>query len=382
MAYSRQMRAAVGMVRTALAGVGLGVQDRRFTRHGEHDPLPDAPLVLVACSGGRDSMALAAVARIVCASLGVRCGAVIVDHGLQEGSADVAGCTARLCGSLGLAPVLVRTVQVRRDGAGMESAARDARYRALAAAALECGAAAVLLAHTRDDQAETVLLGLLRSGGVDAIAGMPPAFRRDGMVFVRPFLDLSREDTTAICRQSDLTWWDDPTNGEDAEGELDGRYPLRSRIRHDLMPALTRFARADVAAVLARGARTAQYDKAYLDAEAERALADVARFAEGESTPALSFDAAGLDALHPAIRRRVIAHGLAAAGIAGNQRQIESIERLATDWHGQGAVNLPGGYSAKRQKHVIRLCQDGMHENRGCSGPDRPRAGQQGSDRQ
>lgn len=397
MAYSSQIRAAVGAVRESLAGVGVGVQDRRFTQHGEHDPLPDAPLVLVACSGGRDSMALAAVARTVCASLGVRCGAVIIDHGLQAGSGRVARETADRCERLGLAPVTLRAVQVRESGTGVEASARDARYRALAAAAREYDASAVLLAHTRDDQAETVLLGLLRSGGIDAIAGMPPTLDRDGVLFARPFLELGRADTTAICEQLRVAWWDDPTNGEDAEGPLDARYPLRSRIRHDLMPALARFMGADVSAVLARGARSARHDKEYLDAEAEHALADVACFAgmadavDGSDTAgaaepagtdavraeerrerraALLFDARKLGALHPAIRRRVIAHGLASVGVAGNQRQVEAIERLAVDWHGQGAVNLSGGYSANRQKHVIRVCQDGMHENRGCSGSD------------
>lgn len=397
MAYSSQIRAAVGAVRESTAGVGVGVQDRRFTQHGEHDPLPDAPLVLVACSGGRDSMALAAVVRTVCASLGVRCGAVIIDHGLQAGSGRVARETADRCERLGLAPVTLRAVQVRESGSGVEAAARDARYRALAAAAREYDASAVLLAHTRDDQAETVLLGLLRSGGIDAIAGMPPTFNRDGVLFVRPFTELGRADTTAICEQLRMTWWDDPTNGEAAEGPLDARYPLRSRIRHDLMPALARFMGADVSAVLARGARSARHDKEYLDDEAERALADVACFAgtadavDGSDTAgaaepagtdavraeerrerraALLFDARKLGALHPAIRRRVIAHGLASVGVAGNQRQVEAVERLAVDWHGQGAVNLSGGYSANRQKHVIRVCQDGMHENRGCSGSD------------
>lgn len=345
-------------------------------------------------------MALAAVARTVCASLGVRCGAVVVDHGLQAGSGRVARETADRCERLGLAPVTLRAVQVRESGSGVEAAARDARYRALAAAAREYDASAVLLAHTRDDQAETVLLGLLRSGGIDAIAGMPPTFDRDGVLFARPFLELGRADTTAICEQLRVAWWDDPTNGEAAEGPLDARYPLRSRIRHDLMPALARFMGGDVSAVLARGARSARHDKEYLDAEAERALADVACFAgmadavDGSDTagaasaaePAgadavragerrdrslvLLFDARKLGALHPAIRRRVIVHGLASVGVAGNQRQVEAVERLAVDWHGQGAVNLSGGYSANRQKHVIRVCQDGMHENRGCSGSD------------
>lgn len=371
MVYSAQMRAAVGAVRTALSSIGLDVQDSRFMRHGEHEPAPDAPLVLVACSGGRDSMALAAVSRTVCASLGVRCGAIVVDHGLQVGSDEIAAATVRRCEALGLDPVLYRSVAVNNNGAGIESAARDARYEALVSACHTAGAVAVLLAHTRDDQAETVLLGLLRSGGVDAIAGMPTSFTRGGVQFLRPLLDIGRADTTAICRQLNLQWWDDPTNGDSIDGLLPPCYPLRSRIRHDLLPMMERFAGADVVTHLARNTTAAQYDKSYLDEAADKALEEVVRLsANGDST--LTFDARRLGDLHPAIRRRVIAHALGMAGIPCNLRQIESIERLACDWHGQGGVNLSGGYSANRQKHVILVCQDGMHENRRRSRSNRP----------
>lgn len=367
MAYSPRLRAAVGAVRAALEAAGLGLQSPRFAEHGEHQPDADAPLVLVACSGGRDSMALAAVAGTVCASLGVRCGAIIVDHGLQAGSADVAEEAAGRCRSLGLGPVEVRRVEVAdAAGEGLEAAAREARYAALIEAAHNLDAAAVLLAHTLDDQAETVLIGLLRSGGVDALAGMPARVERGGVPFLRPLLPLTRADTTGICDDLGLEYWNDPTNGpdiEDGSALLPRDYPLRSRIRHDLLPYINAFSGADITQRLADGARLARNDKDYLD----QAAASVARTAirpGAADAEILRLDAKALAGEHPAIRRRVIAHALSSAGIVANARQVEAIDRLIVDWHGQGPVDLPSGHSANRKKHVIRVCQDGAHANR------------------
>ena len=243
MAYSARLRKAVGAVRATLSAVELcDVQAPEFAQHGDHAVAADAPLVLVACSGGRDSMALAAVSHIVCTSMGVRCGVVIVDHGLQEGSEQVAGEAADRCRALGLGPVIVRNATVQARGEGLEAAARQARYDELCAAAHESGAIAVLLAHTMDDQAETVLIGLLRSRGVDALAGMPQVFTRSGATFARPLLTLTRAETTGICEDLGVEYWDDPTNGDAVDGELPDDYPLRSRVRHDLLPAIERFA--------------------------------------------------------------------------------------------------------------------------------------------
>jgi len=228
MAYSARLRKAVGAVRATLSAVELcDVQAPEFAQHGDHAVAADAPLVLVACSGGRDSMALAAVSHIVCTSMGVRCGAVIVDHGLQEGSEQVAGEAANRCRALGLGPVIVRNATVQARGEGLEAAARQARYNELCTAARESGAIAVLLAHTMDDQAETVLIGLLRSRGVDALAGMPQVFTRSGVTFALPLLTLTRAETTGICEDLGVEYWDDPTNGDAVDGELPNDYPLR-----------------------------------------------------------------------------------------------------------------------------------------------------------
>ena len=388
MAYSARLRKAVGAVHATLSAVELcDVQAPEFAQHGDHAVAADAPLVLVACSGGRDSMALAAVSHIVCTSMGVRCGAVIVDHGLQAGSEQVASEAEDRCHALGLGPVIVRNATVQARGEGLEAAARQARYNELCAAARESGAIAVLLAHTMDDQAETVLIGLLRSRGVDALAGMPQVFTRSGVTFARPLLTLTRAETTGICEDLGVEYWDDPTNGDAVDGELPNDYPLRSRVRHDLLPAIERFAGFNVTRHFAESARLARMDKEYLDQRSDEVMGEaVAAVDWPASSAAVSTDAPRAcvagdtnDSSHgiglmisvkriarepEAIRLRVIAHALSQAGVNASAAQIAAIDRLVVDWHGQGGVSLPRGYSANRKKHVIRVCQDGAHANR------------------
>lgn len=388
MAYSARLRKAVGAVRATLSAVELcDVQAPEFAQHGDHAVAADAPLVLVACSGGRDSMALAAVSHIVCTSMGVRCGAVIVDHGLQAGSEQVASEAADRCRALGLGPVIVRNATVQARGEGLEAAARQARYNELCAAARESGAIAVLLAHTMDDQAETVLIGLLRSRGVDALAGMPQVFTRSGVTFARPLLTLTRDETTGLCEDLGVEYWDDPTNGDAVDGELPNDYPLRSRVRHDLLPAIERFAGFNVTRHFAESAQLARMDKEYLDQRSDEVMGEaVTAVDRPASSAAVSTDtprACAADdtndsghgiglmigvkriAREPeAIRLRVIAHALSQAGVNASAAQIAAIDRLVVDWHGQGGVSLPRGYSANRKKHVIRVCQDGAHANR------------------
>lgn len=388
MAYSARLRKAVGAVRATLSAVELcDVQAPEFAQHGDHAVASDAPLVLVACSGGRDSMALAAVSHIVCTSMGVRCGVVIVDHGLQEGSEQVAGEAVDRCRALGLGPVIVRNATVQTRGEGLEAAARQARYNELCAAARESGAIAVLLAHTMDDQAETVLIGLLRSRGVDALAGMPQVFTRSGVTFARPLLTLTRDETTGLCEDLGVEYWDDPTNGDAVDGELPDDYPLRSRVRHDLLPAIERFAGFNVTRHFAESAQLARMDKEYLDQRSDEVMGEaVTAVDRPASSAAVSTDtprACAADdtndsghgiglmigvkriAREPeAIRLRVIAHALSQAGVNASAAQIAAIDRLVVDWHGQGGVSLPRGYSANRKKHVIRVCQDGAHANR------------------
>lgn len=186
--------------------------------HAAHGDAPHGqaprPLVLVACSGGADSMALASALAFEAPKLGVRAGGVTVDHGLQPGSdLRAAEVVARLT-ALGLTPVESVAVEVGRAG-GPEAAARDARYAALDAAAERHSAAAVLLGHTRDDQAETVLLGLARGSGIRSLSGMAATSGAAGR-YRRPFLHIDRQTARKACMVQSLPVWDDPHNADPA----------------------------------------------------------------------------------------------------------------------------------------------------------------------
>lgn len=297
--------------------------------------LPPDALVLVACSGGPDSLALAAGAAFV-AQRSARTGtpwraeAVVVDHGLQAGSAQVADDAAAACRGLGLPAVVVRVLVGGRD----EAAARDARYAALDRTADERDAAAVLLGHTLDDQAETVLLGLARGSGARALAGMPATRGR----FRRPLLGLRRADTLAACAALGLRPWHDPTNdGSHADASL------RSLVRSDALPTLERVLGPGVAEALARSATQLRDDADLLDALAEELLV-AARTDDGLDVDTLRTAPAALRTR--ALRSAAIAAG-SPAGALG-RAHVLAVDALVTDWRGQGPVALPGGIAASR----------------------------------
>ncbi len=243
---------------------------RRAVRECLGGLAPD-DLILVACSGGADSLALAAAAAFEAPRAGLRAGGVVIDHGLQDGSAQIASRVAATMTGLGLDPALSIAVEVARPPrSGPEAAARAARYSALDGAARATGAAAVLLGHTLDDQAETVLLGLARGSGARSLAGMAS---RSGL-YLRPLLGLRRAQARAACEALGLCPWDDPQN-EDVSF-------TRVRVRNELVPALETALGPGVAEALARTAALLRADADALDdlaaAEAARILAaDAAR---------------------------------------------------------------------------------------------------------
>jgi len=302
---------------------------------------PGGALVLVACSGGADSLALAAAAAFAAPRLGLRVGGVTVDHGLQPGSAERAAGVAALLGELGLDPVRSVAVTVppagsAGRGSGPEAAARAARYQALDAAARDYRAAAVLLGHTLDDQAETVLLGLARGSGGRSLAGMPARRGR----YRRPLLAVRRAATRAACTELGLEPWQDPHNS-------DFRY-ARARVRHQALPALETALGPGVAEALARTASQLRADAECLD---ELAFAESGQLRGNCSDPA-GLEAGWLRALPAAIRTRVLRdaaimagcpHGTLTAGHVG------AIDTLVTGWHGQRWVDLPGGVRARRR---------------------------------
>jgi tRNA(Ile)-lysidine synthase len=290
-------------------------------------PVPDGSLVLVACSGGADSLALAAATAFVAPRRNLHCGLVSVDHGLQPGSRDRAEAVATWAKEQGFDPASAVPVEVGRDG-GPEAAARTARYAALAAAARREGAVAVLLGHTRDDQAETVLLAMARGAGPRGLAGMPVRRDLDGVALLRPLLDLGRSDTLAACAAQGLQPWQDPHNTDPAYA--------RSRVRA-VLPALVEALGPGLIGNLARTARQAADDAELLDGLA----ADVA-----DPT-----DVAVLAGLPAAVRTRVLhrwARDLGAGGSALSARHIDALDALVTHWHGQGPVSLPGGIRVGR----------------------------------
>jgi tRNA(Ile)-lysidine synthase len=301
--------------------------------------VPAGATVLVACSGGTDSMALAAATAFAAPRLGLIAGLISVDHGLQAGSADRAAAVAAWGSSAGFQPSESVAVDVTGLPGGPEAAARTARYAALRQAADRHRAVAVLLGHTRDDQAETVLLALARGAGPRGLSGMP--FRRDALV--RPLLEVSRADTRKACAALGLEIWDDPHNTDPAYA--------RSRVRADALPALISALGPAVVDNLARTAAQLASDNALLDALASEAL-DSARTAGGLSVEALT-------GLPPAIRTRVLhswARELGAAGGALSHRHVEALDALITGWHGQGPSALPGDIRvARRAGELVRV---------------------------
>ncbi len=295
--------------------------------------LPEDSLALVACSGGADSLALAAGAALS----GRRVGAVVVDHGLQADSADTAHRAAAQCRGLGLDPVVLRRVEVGGQG-GPEAAARTARYAALREVADQQAAAAILLAHTLDDQAETVLLRLARGSGARSLAAMA-AVDAD---LRRPLLGLRRELVRAACEEAGLEPHADPHN-------TDARY-ARSRLRQHGLPALVEDLGDSVVLGLARSAAALRDDNEALDGWAAQVPV--------EHAAAVSARVADLEALPAAVRLRVIRRMALLAGspaAALTREHLLSAQALVADWRGQGPVDLPGGVRAGRESGRLVL---------------------------
>jgi len=300
--------------------------------------LPAGALVVAACSGGADSLVLAAALLWEAPRGGLRVGVASVDHGLQEGSAQRAAGVAAWADVAGAERTAVLPVEVGSAG-GPEAAARDARYAALRAVAARWDAAAVLLGHTLDDQAETVLLGLARGSGAGSLSGMPP--RRD--LYRRPFLSLDRATTLAACAALGLSPWADPHNADPAYA--------RARVRATALPALEAALGPGIAAALARSA-------AQLRDDAD-ALEEWAALAQAAATSAAGLDVAVVGGLPPAVRRRLLRRAALAAGVPAGRLtavHLAGMDALVTDWHGQRAVALPSAYGCERRCGFLRFC--------------------------
>ena len=284
---------------------------------------------LVAVSGGADSLALAYALIKEAPDLAITLIGVTVDHQLQSGSADQATKVQVALKEMGYQEVLIEKVTVAQND-GLEADARAARYSALDSVADAFGASQIFLGHTRDDQAETVLLGLARGSGTRSLSGMAVVNGK----YARPFLQLTREQIVAACNEVGLKPWSDPHN-ENAKFS-------RVRVRNSVLPVMESEIGPGIAAALARSAAILRDDADALDEMAQAVISRV---------DLKDLDCAALAELPRAIRSRVLRAAIYAAGAPSgtlSADHLSAVESLVTSWHGQGEVSLPGGVKVAR----------------------------------
>ena len=295
-------------------------------------------LILVAVSGGADSLALAYALSLEAPKMAVRIEGVSVDHQLQSQSSVQAEKVVAALLKMGIEKTHVVKVDVEITD-GLEASARRARYAALDACAEKTGAVFIFLGHTRDDQSESVLLGLTRGSGARSLSAMAA---RNGR-YIRPLLSITREETMGACAEAQLDPWDDPHNAD--------KTFTRVRVRHDVIPHLEKNLGPGISAALARTASLLRDDADALDQLAE---------AEFVSHQPLSLDISRLEKLPKAIRTRVLRMAIYAAGAPSGSisaDHIAPIEALITDWSGQGPSDLPGGVRVSRISGRLSLSQ-------------------------
>jgi tRNA(Ile)-lysidine synthase len=286
-------------------------------------------IVLVAVSGGADSLALAYAILKESQPLAISAVAVTIDHQLQDNSAQQASRVEIQLKELGYEKIICKKVVV--DGkSGIEAGARDARYQALTAIAQEEKATKIFLGHTRDDQAESVLLGLARGSGTRSLSGMAI----ENGIYTRPLLQITRSETEQACEEIGVSFWVDPHNSNSVFS--------RVRVRNEVLPVMEKEIGPGISAALARSASLLRDDADALDeiAQSEIAQSDLS-----------NLDCQRLEGLPRAIRTRLIRAALYAAGAPAGSitwDHVVAVEALITLWRGQGALSLPGGVKVER----------------------------------
>lgn len=295
--------------------------------------------IAVACSGGADSLALAAAAIFEGKRSNIKIAVVIINHNLQAGSRAVADKTAKLVAELGADLVEVIDVTVAKSKQGMEADARDARYKALDAFAKANGIKVTMLGHTLDDQAETVLLGLARGSGTKSLAGMSEL--SSDKKYLRPLLKIRRVTTESFCNDSGLAFWKDPHN-------QDKKFS-RVRVRKVLLPAMEKELGPGVVEALGRTAEILQEDAQYLDKKADQLFSKVAQVMATQ----IVLDAEALAKQPVALANRVVLKALLLLGAEPTRTAISSVMALVTNWHGQKPLTLPAARVSRQGKQVI-----------------------------
>jgi len=285
--------------------------------------------VLVAVSGGADSLALASAILTESKEFAITPIAVTIDHQLQSGSGAQAEKVENQLKEMGYGKVLLQKVVVTTES-GLEAGARDARYQALSTCAAQEKATKVFLGHTRDDQAETVLLGLARGSGTRSLSGMAI----ENGIYIRPLLQITREETVLACKEVGVEPWNDPHNGNTEFS--------RVRVRTEILPVMEEKLGPGIAAALSRSASILRDDADALDAIAQTEISH---------SDLANLDCEHLATLARAIRSRVLRAAIYAAGAPSGSitaDHLAGVEALVTSWRGQGPLSLPGGVKVER----------------------------------
>jgi tRNA(Ile)-lysidine synthase len=294
--------------------------------------------ILVACSGGADSLALAWTAQFVAKKNNFFVSAAVIDHQLFDTSAEVALAAKHKLNKLGIAEVEIIQVDVVNKSEGIEAAARDARYQALRNYGQEITAKFILLGHTQEDQVETVLMRLTRGSGARSLQGMAQ-FKEN---FVRPFLHLRRQEVRDSLSSIDLVAWEDPMNYSDKF--------LRSKIRNQLLPKLVEVLGDGIFEAIDRTALQIRDDNAALDLITRDAMA----LSQIETSCEVDILIAQPKAIRTRILRQMMLNaGVPAASLANSH--IEATDQLIVNWHGQGEVALPGKLWASRKSGLLAI---------------------------
>jgi tRNA(Ile)-lysidine synthase len=308
--------------------MGMAVPEVRNAVRGWLEKFEPGDNVLVAVSGGADSLALAHALSIEAKILAITVLGVTIDHQLQTASSDQAEKVVNQLLAMGLDCVVKKVDVDMKDG--LEASARSARYKALNEAASIEKAVAVFLGHTQDDQAETVLLGLARGSGTRSLSGMAA----HSGIYVRPLLGVTRDATEKYCKETDLVYWNDPHNQDS--------HFARVRVRTEAIPTLEKTIGPGISEALSRSSELLREDADALDDLAQREVMHL---------NLLDLECAHLEAMPKAIRSRVLRMAIYAAGAPSGSvsaDHLSVIEALITAWSGQGAANLPGGVKVER----------------------------------
>ena len=296
--------------------------------------------VLVGCSGGADSLALVWTTLVVGKRLELKVGAIIVDHQLIPESNDVALNAKKQCEELGIQEVIIKKVNVEHNHEGLEAAARIARYEAFENVLHETNAQAILLAHTQDDQAETVLMRLTRGSGAKSLSGMAQVSGK----YLRPFLHLRKKLVHDSLDLIGLKAWQDPAN-------TDHQF-LRVKVRHELMPKIVEVLGESAISSLDKTSQLLRLDNQALEELAQQF------FKSQKDVKTNGLEISELEKLPEAIRTRVLRIFAIASGVHPGPfsfEHIEAIDALVKNWHGQGNVDLPGFIQATRVNGSLRF---------------------------